>query len=138
MNTFEQYESEVRGYCRNFPAIFSSAKGAWMTDADGRRYLDFFCGAGVLNYGHNPDRIKQALLGYLMRDGITHTLDMYSEAKERFIDQFNEVILKPRGLHYKFQFPARPAPMRWKPRSSWRARSPAGNRWWVSPMPFTA
>ena len=105
MNTFEQYESEVRGYCRNFPAIFSSAKGAWMTDADGRRYLDFFCGAGVLNYGHNPDRIKQALLGYLMRDGITHTLDMYSEAKERFIDQFNEVILKPRGLHYKFQFP---------------------------------
>ena len=105
MNTFEQYESEVRGYCRNFPAVFSSAKGAWMTDADGRRYLDFFCGAGVLNYGHNPDRIKQALLGYLMRDGITHTLDMYSEAKERFIDQFNEVILKPRGLHYKFQFP---------------------------------
>ena len=105
MNTFEQYESEVRGYCRNFPAIFSSAKGAWMTDADGRRYLDFFCGAGVLNYGHNPDRIKQALLAYLMRDGITHTLDMYSEAKERFIDQFNEVILKPRGLHYKFQFP---------------------------------
>ena len=105
MNTFEQYESEVRGYCRNFPAIFSSAKGAWMTDTDGRRYLDFFCGAGVLNYGHNPDRIKQALLAYLMRDGITHTLDMYSEAKERFIDQFNEVILKPRGLHYKFQFP---------------------------------
>lgn len=105
MNTFEQYESEVRGYCRNFPATFSSAKGAWMTDTDGRRYLDFFCGAGVLNYGHNPDRIKQALLGYLMRDGITHTLDMYSEAKERFIDQFNEVILKPRGLHYKFQFP---------------------------------
>ena len=105
MTTFEQYESEVRGYCRNFPAVFSSAKGAWMTDADGRRYLDFFCGAGVLNYGHNPDRIKQALLGYLMRDGITHTLDMYSEAKERFIDQFNEVILKPRGLHYKFQFP---------------------------------
>lgn len=105
MNIFEQYESEVRGYCRNFPATFSSAKGAWMTDTDGRRYLDFFCGAGVLNYGHNPDRIKQALLGYLMRDGITHTLDMYSEAKERFIDQFNEVILKPRGLHYKFQFP---------------------------------
>ena len=105
MNIFEQYESEVRGYCRTFPAHFSSAKGAWMTDVDGRRYLDFFCGAGVLNYGHNPDRIKQALLAYLMRDGITHTLDMYSEAKERFIEQFNEVILKPRGLHYKFQFP---------------------------------
>jgi len=105
MNTFEQYESEVRGYCRNFPTVFSSAKGAWMTDVRGRRYLDFFSGAGVLNYGHNPDKIKQALLGYLMRDGITHTLDMYSEAKERFISRFNEVILQPRGLKYKFQFP---------------------------------
>lgn len=105
MNTFEQFESEVRGYCRSFPAVFSSAKGAWMTDAAGERYLDFFAGAGVLNYGHNPEKIKQALLGYLMRDGITHTLDMYSQAKQRFIERFNEVILQPRGLNYKFQFP---------------------------------
>lgn len=105
MNTFEQFESEVRGYCRSFPAVFSSAKGAWMTDEAGERYLDFFAGAGVLNYGHNPEKIKQALLGYLMRDGITHTLDMYSQAKQRFIERFNEVILQPRGLDYKFQFP---------------------------------
>lgn len=105
MNTFEQFESEVRGYCRSFPAVFSSAKGAWMTDEAGERYLDFFAGAGVLNYGHNPEKIKQALLGYLMRDGITHTLDMYSQAKQRFIERFNEVILQPRGLSYKFQFP---------------------------------
>ncbi len=102
---FETHESEVRGYCRNFPTVFNSAKGAWMTDLDGNRYLDFLSGAGVLNYGHNPDRIKQALLGYLMRDGITHTLDMYSEAKRRFIEQFIEVILAPRGLDYKLQFP---------------------------------
>jgi len=105
MNTFERLESEVRGYCRSFPAVFSSAKGAWMTDTEGHRYLDFFAGAGVLNYGHNPDKIKQALLGYLMRDGITHTLDMYSEAKQRFIERFDQVILQPRGLRYKFQFP---------------------------------
>jgi diaminobutyrate-2-oxoglutarate transaminase len=105
MNIFEQLESEVRGYCRNFPAVFSSAKGAWMVDTSGQRYLDFFSGAGVLNYGHNNDRIKQPLIRYLMGDGITHTLDMYSEAKQRFIQRFNDVILKPRGLKYKFQFP---------------------------------
>lgn len=105
MNIFEQHESEVRGYCRSFPTVFASAKGAWMTDTGGRRYMDFFSGAGVLNYGHNPDRIKQALLAYLMRDGITHTLDMYSEAKEAFIRRFNDVILQPRGLQYKLQFP---------------------------------
>jgi len=105
VNTFEKYESEVRGYCRSFPAVFASAKGAWMTDNKGRSYLDFFSGAGVLNYGHNPDKIKQALLAYLVRDGITHTLDMYSEAKEAFIRRFQDVILQPRGLSYKFQFP---------------------------------
>lgn len=105
MNVFEQHESEVRGYCRNFPAVFASAKGAWMTDSQGRRYLDFFSGAGVLNYGHNPDKIKQALLAYLVRDGITHTLDMYSEAKAAFIQRFQDIILAPRGLDYKLQFP---------------------------------
>ncbi len=105
MNVFEQYESEVRGYCRNFPAVFKTAKGAWMTDESGRRYLDFFAGAGVLNYGHNPDRLKEALLDYIASDGITHTLDMYSVAKQRFIEQFQEVILAPRNLNYKLQFP---------------------------------
>lgn len=104
-NTFEQYESEVRGYCRNFPAVFSSAKGPWMVDTSGQRYLDFFSGAGVLNYGHNPQAIKQALIRYITGDGITHTLDMYSEAKQRFIQKFVDVILTPRRLSYKFQFP---------------------------------
>jgi diaminobutyrate-2-oxoglutarate transaminase len=104
-NLFEQHESEVRGYCRNFPAVFTTAKGAWMTDQDGRRYLDFFAGAGVMNYGHNPDKLKTVLIEYLQSDGITHTLDMYSSAKRDFIERFQRVILKPRGLDYKMQFP---------------------------------
>ena len=86
MNIFEEHESEVRGYCRNFPAVFASAKGAWMTDTQGRRHLDFFSGAGVLNYGHNPDKIKQALMAYLMRDGITalRAGDLVVSGGERF------------------------------------------------------
>jgi diaminobutyrate-2-oxoglutarate transaminase len=104
-NIFEQHESEVRGYCRNFPAVFASAKGAWMTDEKGEQYLDFFAGAGVMNYGHNPDKLKEALIEYISRDGITHTLDMYSEAKRDFIERFHRVILQPRGLDYKLQFP---------------------------------
>ncbi len=104
-NLFEQHESEVRGYCRNFPAVFTSAKGAWMTDENGKKYLDFFAGAGVMNYGHNPDALKTALIDYLQNDGITHTLDMYSTAKRDFIERFQRVILKPRGLNFKMQFP---------------------------------
>jgi diaminobutyrate-2-oxoglutarate transaminase len=105
MNIFEQVESEVRGYCRNFPAVFATAKGAWMTDVEGRRYLDFFAGAGVLNYGHNPDAMKKQLTEYIMRDGITHTLDMYSVSKQHFLQRLKAVILDPRGLNYKVQFP---------------------------------
>lgn len=105
VSIFEQYESNVRGYCRNFPAVFDTAKGAWMTDTTGRKFLDFFAGAGVLNYGHNPDRLKQALLEYIERDGVTHTLDMYSDAKRHFIERFVEVILDPRSMDYKLQFP---------------------------------
>lgn len=106
MNTIEQYESEVRGYCRNFPIEIDTAKGAWVTTHDGERYLDFFAGAGALNYGHNDDGMKQALVEYIQRDGITHSLDMFTTAKREFLERFYKLILEPRGMgEYKAQFP---------------------------------
>lgn len=104
MNVFERRESEVRSYCRAFPAVFERAVGAEVFDTDGRRYVDFFAGAGVLNYGHNNPKLKQALIDYLEQDGITHALDMSTAAKERFLETFERVILEPRGMNYKVQF----------------------------------
>jgi diaminobutyrate-2-oxoglutarate transaminase len=105
VETFELLESQVRSYARNFPAIFNHAKGSWLTDSDGNRYLDFLMGCSVLNYGHNPSELKQALVDYISDDGITHSLDLYSEAKERFLTEFFDTILKPRSLDYVLQFP---------------------------------
>lgn len=102
---FEQYESEVRSYCRKFPEVFVSSKGAYIRGENGKEYLDFFCGAGALNYGHNHPYIKGKAVDYLMGDGIIHALDMYTVAKREFIEAFEEKILKPRGLDYKLQFP---------------------------------
>ncbi|HLS00217.1 MAG TPA: diaminobutyrate--2-oxoglutarate transaminase, partial [Mycolicibacillus parakoreensis] len=51
ISAFENYESEVRSYCRSFPTVFTSASNARLTDEDGRGYIDFFAGAGVLNFG---------------------------------------------------------------------------------------
>ena len=102
---FENYESEVRGYCRSFPEIFDTAKGAWLVTDSGKRYLDFFAGAGVLNYGHNNSALKNSLIEYIERDGVVHTLDMYSVAKEKFIEAFQAKVLQPRGYNYKLQFP---------------------------------
>jgi diaminobutyrate-2-oxoglutarate transaminase len=105
MNIFEEVESEVRSYSRNWPAVFDVARGSELWDVDGRRYLDFFGGAGALNYGHNPPALKKPLLEYLTRDGITHGLDMHTRAKADFLTAFRDKILKPRNLDYKVQFP---------------------------------
>ncbi|MFE0747518.1 diaminobutyrate--2-oxoglutarate transaminase [Gordonia sp. NPDC058843] len=102
---FTTHESEVRSYCRNWPAVFTTAKGSYIKDQDGREYLDFFAGAGSLNYGHNNPVLKKALLEYIEADGITHGLDMATVAKGNFIEKFTSHILEPRGLDYKIQFP---------------------------------
>jgi diaminobutyrate-2-oxoglutarate transaminase len=102
---FEQLESEVRSYCRSFDTVFAKAKGAKLWDKDGREYIDFFAGAGALNYGHNNEKIRSRIVDYMMNDGITHSLDMATEAKERFLLTFEHKILKPRELTYKIMFP---------------------------------
>jgi diaminobutyrate-2-oxoglutarate transaminase len=104
MRIFEELESEVRGYVRAFPAIFDTAKGAYLYDEHGNSYIDFFAGAGTLNYGHNNPLISAALIDYLQRDGIVHALDKATVAKRAFMEKFRNTILKPRGLEYKMQF----------------------------------
>lgn len=99
--TFETYESQVRSYCRHFPAVFTTAKGAMMYDEEGNAYIDFFCGAGALNYGHNNPYIKEKMVEYLMSDGIIHSMDMYTAPKRTFLETLQERILKPRGFDYK-------------------------------------
>jgi len=101
---FEEVESNVRSYCRMFPTVFDTAKNEKIIDINGNEYIDFFCGAGALNYGHNNDYIKNALIDYVKNDGIMHGLDMYTKAKYDFIEYFDAHILKPKKLDYKIQF----------------------------------
>ncbi|MCF5714917.1 diaminobutyrate--2-oxoglutarate transaminase [Pseudomonas tremae] len=104
MEVFEQLESNVRGYCRSFPKVFNSAVGSHITDTENKKYLDFFSGAGTLNYGHNDPDMVQACVEYLTGNGILHSLDMYSVTKQQFLIEFKNTILAPRGLNHKIQF----------------------------------
>ena len=104
IDLFEKYESNVRGYIRSFPTIFTKAKNSTIWDDQGKAYIDFFGGAGSLNYGHNDPAIKQALIEYIQNDGITNALDKATQAKYEFILKFQETILKPRKMDYKIQF----------------------------------
>jgi diaminobutyrate-2-oxoglutarate transaminase len=101
---FEELESEVRNYCRWWPAVFVSARDCHIYDERGRGYLDFFSGAGALNYGHNNPHLKEALLGFLGTDAIVHGLDMYTPVKRRLLEALRSEILAPRGLDFKVQF----------------------------------
>lgn len=101
---FERRESEVRSYCRNWPVVFDRALGCEQTTEDGVTYLDFFSGAGALNYGHNHPVLKQALLDYLSEDRVIHSMDMFSVAKREFLHTFEDVILHPRGMDYRVMF----------------------------------
>nr|AMY57889.1 diaminobutyrate--2-oxoglutarate aminotransferase beta subunit [Streptomyces sp. WS023] len=105
LSVFEALESEVRSYCRGWPAVFDRAQGSHMYDEDGHTYLDFFAGAGSLNYGHNNPVLKRALIDYIERDGVTHGLDMSTTAKRAFLESFQNHILRPRDLPYKVMFP---------------------------------
>jgi len=104
MSIFQQRESEVRGYCRVYPVVFDTAVNARQTDTNGKEYIDFFAGAGVLNFGHNNERMKKAMIQYLESNGVTHSLDMHSKAKQTFMERFVKTILEPRGMPHKMQF----------------------------------
>lgn len=105
LSVFEALESEVRSYCRGWPVVFDRAQGSYLYDEDGHSYLDFFAGAGALNYGHNNPVLKRALIDYIERDGVTHALDMSTTAKRAFLESFQNIVLGPRDLPYKVMFP---------------------------------
>lgn len=101
VNVFENVESNVRSYCRKYPVVFKKAKNALMFSEEGERYIDFLAVAGSMNYGHNNQYIKSAVLEYLGEDNIINSLDMYTSAKAEFLADFSKIILAPRGLDYK-------------------------------------
>jgi diaminobutyrate-2-oxoglutarate transaminase len=104
MRIIEQIESNVRSYCRAFPTVFHRAKGSYLYDEQGKEYIDFFAGAGTINYGHNNPAVSEALIEYIQGDGIIHGLDTATIAKREFLEAFSDIILQPRYMDYKVQF----------------------------------
>ncbi|GGX67614.1 ornithine--oxo-acid transaminase [Streptomyces anandii] len=53
------------------PVVIATADGAWMTDVEGRRYLDFLAGYSALNFGHGNRRLLDAARAQLERVTLT-------------------------------------------------------------------
>ena len=71
-----------------------------------KKYIDFFTGAGTMNYGHNNYDVNQAMIEYINSNNIMHSLDLQTKAKDDFLKKFHKYILKPRSLNHKVQFVA--------------------------------
>ncbi|APG14891.1 diaminobutyrate--2-oxoglutarate transaminase [Bradyrhizobium japonicum] len=105
MQAFKALEADACSYSYSFPAVLSLARGSIMLTDEGRKVIDFLSGAGALNYGHNNQGIKDAIVEYLGSDAVVHGLDMATPAKLKFMETFSTAILRERGLQYRFQFP---------------------------------
>src|SRR5688500_19864764 len=63
MRTQEHIELTETYTAHNYhplPVVAASAEGAWVTDVDGRRYLDCLAGYSALNFGHRHPALVAA------------------------------------------------------------------------------
>ena len=63
--------------------------GSWVTDVDGKRYLDFACGIAVTNLGHRPPTLEAAAqeqLSRLWHAGGSFLFESRADAAEKIID----------------------------------------------------
>ncbi|MCH5150960.1 MAG: aminotransferase class III-fold pyridoxal phosphate-dependent enzyme, partial [Spirochaetales bacterium] len=97
-------ESNARSYPRKFPFALCKAKGSWVEDVEGNKYLDFLCGAGTLALGHNDPEINQAMIDLLASDAPLHTLDLTTPVKDEFVHTLLGLLPKELQNNAKIQF----------------------------------
>ena len=60
---FEQYDTNALLYITNRPPlVFTEGQGMWLTDHNGKRYLDWLQGWAVNCLGHSPQCMQEALV----------------------------------------------------------------------------
>lgn len=99
-----EYESSARSYPRRFPIAIKSAKGSWLEDVEGNRYLDFLNGAGTLALGHNDDEIGKAMVDLIQSGAPLHTLDLTTPVKDEFVETLFSILPEELASRAKVQF----------------------------------
>ncbi len=98
-----KFESNVRSYPRKLPFAIKSAKGVWVTDVEGNKYIDCLSGAGTLALGHNHPIVKKEISALLESDYPLHTLDITTPLKDEF-SEFICHLLSHAQQEYLIQF----------------------------------
>lgn len=70
-----------------YNTTFNSAKGIYLFDNSGNKYIDCINGFGVEIMGHNHDKIKNAMLDFINADSIFQINDMFSDLRFDFMNK---------------------------------------------------
>ncbi|KKI94044.1 2,4-diaminobutyrate 4-aminotransferase [Bacillus sp. SA1-12] len=97
-------ESNARSYPRRLPLAIKRAEGVFVTDMDGKTYIDCLAGAGTLALGHNHAVIREAIEEVLESYLPLHTLDLTTPVKEAFVNEVFESLPKAFAEKAKIQF----------------------------------
>ncbi|MEU8779897.1 diaminobutyrate--2-oxoglutarate transaminase family protein [Streptomyces sp. NPDC048606] len=90
----ERHESNARTYPRNLPLAIRRASGSHVLDMEGKSYIDFLSGAGVLALGHGHPQVLDAIVEQLPL--LTHGLDIPTPVKAEFTRRHLEML--PEGM----------------------------------------
>ncbi len=80
------------------PVVISEAEGAWVTDIDGKRYLDCLAGYSALNFGHRHPQLIAAAHAQLDRLTLTSRAfihDQFAEFCHRLADLTRQDLVLP-------------------------------------------
>lgn len=81
---------------------FSTTDGSLLV-TDSREYIDFYSGAGTLNYGHHNSRLLDALSDDISRNGQLGSGARKSSITNEFFETVNRVLLEPRSWSYQMR-----------------------------------
>lgn len=98
------FESNARTYPRKLPIAIRRAKGIYVEDTDGRRYIDCLAGAGALALGHcHPVAVEAVQRA--VADGLPwQTLDLTTPTKDAFVEELFSSLPSEFAGHARIQF----------------------------------
>ena len=99
-----QQESNARSYPRRIPLALKRAKGIYVEDVEGRRFIDCLAGAGTLALGHNHPVVIQAIQQVLSDELPLHTLDLTTPVKDKFVQDLFGLLPSELAREAKIQF----------------------------------
>jgi ornithine--oxo-acid transaminase len=94
--TTQHIELTERRAAHNYhplPVVLSHGEGAWVTDVDGRRYLDCLAGYSALNFGHRHPRLVARATEQLDRLTLTSRA-FYNDQLGPFADALGSLVGK--------------------------------------------